>query len=356
MKILSISDVFIDQESILEGLRPILEHSVRIENIEWKVKDMEELQNINLYVEKNGSDSYSVPIEIIDACKDADIIITHFCPINRELIRNARNLKIIGVLRSGYENINVDFASQSGVLVINTPGRNADSVADFTVGMIIAECRNIARGHYGLKQGKWEKDFPNSGNIPELSGKIVGLLGFGAIGEKVALRLRGFNMNICVHDPYISEFPDWVKVCTLNELLEKSDFISLHLKYCEATKNLINKNTLNKMKKTTYLINTARAGIINENDLYEALKNKKIAGAALDVYEKEPPGIDYPLISLDNVTITPHMAGGTNDAFKKSPKMIAENLLNLWDGEKKLKNIINKDIYLNNPHKYFLTN
>jgi len=347
MKVLTISDAFIDERSMLNGLAPLSKHVSEIVNVAWDVGTIEDLQKINSEIERAGSDSYLLPNYIINACLDADIIITHFCPINKTLIENAEKLKVIGVLRAGVENVNVAFASESNVVVVNTPGRNSDSVADFTVGMIISECRNIARGHHLLMQGKWDKNFSNSGNIPELRNKIVGLAGFGAIGQKVATRLRSFNTKILVYDDYVKEFPNWVKQCTLDELVENSDFLSIHLRYCESTKDIINLEMIKKMKSSAYIINTARSGIINEDDLITALANKIIAGAAIDVFDHEPLGDNSPFLQLDNITLTPHMAGGADDAFKNSPILICENLLNFWDNEQSPVNLVNHTVYEN---------
>jgi len=323
MKICGIGDLFIPAEYIENGFR---KNNLETQTIDWDTGTFEKLQEINLLIEQNDCEAYDVPDYLLERIKDAEILITQFCPVNRKVIDNCPNLKIIGILRGGYENINIEYAASKGITVFNTPGRNADAVADFTVGAIICEARNIARGHYGIKTGKWIREYPNSGIIPDMSGRIVGLIGFGEIGRKTAQRLRGFDMNIIVFDPYCNDFPEYVKSVDLKTLISESDFVSLHARLTEDNRHLINAELISLMKPTAYVINTSRAALIDEAALCKALKAKKIAGAFLDVFEDEPPGLDHPLVQLENVTLTPHMAGGSNDAFLNSPVKLAVEL------------------------------
>lgn len=346
MKLVGIGDLFIPNDYILSGFEKLKQLGVEVTAVEWRLKDFEELQNINLAVEHGGSEAYDPPQYILDAVKDADIIITEFCPITKKVIDSCKNLKIIGVLRAGYENVNISYASSKNILVYNTPGRNADAVADFTIGLIISESRNIARGHLGLKNGEWIREYPNSGYIPDLPGKNVGIIGLGEIGQKVAKRLTGFDVNLLGHDPFVTNPPYGIKMVSLEELMSESDFVTIHVRATKETENMVNMDLISKMKPTSYFINTSRSSVADEKAIYEALKNKRIAGAALDVFDVEPPGKDYPLVGLDNVTITPHMAGGSNDAFLNSPKKLASEIIKLWDGEKS-RFIINKDNFEN---------
>ena len=330
MKIYGIGDLFIPAEYIENGFR---KNNLDAQTIDWDTGTFEKLQEINLLIEQNDCEAYDVPDYILKYIKDAEILITQFCPINRKVIDNCPNLKIIGVLRGGYENINIDYTNSRDIKVFNTPGRNADAVADFAVGAIICEARNIARGHYGIKTGKWIREYSNSGMIPDMSRRTVGLIGFGEIGRKTAQRLRAFDMDILVFDPYCSDFPEYIKPVELNDLMAKSDFVSLHARLTEVNKHLINAEMLALMKPTAYLINTSRAGLVDEKALCEFLKDKRIAGAFLDVFEDEPPGLDHPFVQLENVTLTPHMAGGSNDAFLNSPVKLAAELNRYLRGE-----------------------
>ncbi|MDR0718039.1 MAG: 2-hydroxyacid dehydrogenase [Treponema sp.] len=341
MKLAGIGDLFIPHQYIKAGMCP---DGVSVKTLDWETGSFEELQNINLLVEKHGSEAYEVPPYIVEAVKDADILVTQFCPVNEKLIDACPNLKMIGVLRSGLENINISYATEKKIAVLNTPGRNADSVADFTVGALICEARNIARGHHGLKSGVWIRQYPNQGHIPDLSGKTAGIIGFGEIGMKVAKRLSGFDMRILAYDPFRKTVEYGAELVDLKYLMANSDFITLHARLTEENQHIINAEMLALMKPTAYIINTARAGLVDETALYEALKNKKIAGAMLDVFEKEPPGADYPLVTLDNVTLTPHMAGGSNDAFFNSPKKLAAEIEKALKGEMP-RSLVNTEIW-----------
>lgn len=351
MKLVGISDLFIPKKYILSGFDKFREYGVEVEAVDWDLKDFDELQNINFLVEQGGSEAYEPPEDIIDACRDADIIITEFCTVTRKMIDACPNLKVIGVLRAGYENVNIEYASEKGIMVFNTPGRNADAVADFTVGALISECRNIAKGHLGLKNGEWIRTYPNSGHIPDLPGKTVGIVGLGEIGLKVAKRLVGFDVQLLGYDPFVENPPFGIEMVDLPELMERSDFITVHVRAVKETENLINRQLIEKMKPTAYFINTARASVADEEALYDALKNNRIAGAALDVFDKEPPGKEYPMVNLDNVTLTPHMAGGSNDAFYNSPKKLAEEMVKLWEGQSS-RYLINQELFSDKIHPF----
>jgi D-3-phosphoglycerate dehydrogenase len=331
MKLRGIGDLFIPKQYFETGMESL---NLDIATIDWDTTNITELQRINLLVEKGGSEAYVVPDYILDFVKDAEILITQFCPVNKKVIDNCPNLNVIGVLRAGIENINLEYATEKGILVMNTPGRNADSVADFAVGAIISENRNIARGHHGLKQGKWLKEFPNSDNIPDLPGKTAGIIGFGDVGKKVAKRLRGFDMRILVFDPFVKDAPEGVELVDLKNLMAQSDFITVHARLTPESRHVVNAEMLALMKPTAYIINTARSGLIDENALCDVLKNKRIAGAFLDVFENEPLETSDPLFSLENLTFTPHMAGGSTDAFRNSPQKLAVELRNVLNNNK----------------------
>jgi D-3-phosphoglycerate dehydrogenase len=344
MKLVGIGDLFIPKEYIESGFKAFDKFGVQVTTLDWQLKDFQELQNINLLVEKGGSEAYEPPQYILDAAQDADIIITQFCTITQKLIDHCKNLKVIGVLRAGIENINLNYANEKGILVFNTPGRNSDAVADFTIGMIIGECRNIAKGHLGLKNGEWNREYPNSFYIPDLPGKTVGIVGLGEIGQKVAKRLVGFDVNLLGYDPYVKNAPYGIELVSLEKLMAESDFVTIHARMTKETEKMISKELIAKMKPTAYLVNTSRAGLVDEEALCVALQNKKIAGAALDVFNLEPPGKDYPLVVLDNVTLTPHMAGGSKDAFLNSPKKLAAEMQNLWSKQTS-RYLVNKEIF-----------
>ncbi len=329
VKILGIGDHFIPAAIIGQGLSEL---DADVSVLDWALPDEAELQRLNSIVECEGCEALQPPDYVIDAAKDCDIFVTQFVPVTQRLIDACSRLKCIGVLRAGWENINVAHATKKGVLVVNTPGRNANAVADFTIGMMLAEARNIARGHLLLKNGEWVRQYPNSFYIPDMYGKTVGLIGFGEIGRGVAHRLSGFDVRLLVYDPFVKQLPEGVVACGLHELMCESDFVSVHVRSSKETENLVSADMIALMKPTAYLINTARPAIIDENALYEALRDRRIAGAAIDVFNVEPPGRDYPLVRLENITVTPHMAGGSRDAFYGSPGKLARDLKVLLAG------------------------
>ncbi len=331
-KLVGIGDLFIPCEYIEKGMAHLKEMDIDVSTVEWKLSDFDELQHINLLVEQGGREDIPVPAYIFDAVNDADIIITQFFPIGKDLIDRCPNLKTIGVLRAGVENVNVEYAKEKGIEVFHAIGRNAHSVSDFTVGAIICEARNIARGHAGIKNGQWIRNYSNNGMIPDLCEKTVGIIGYGEIGRLVAKKLSGFDMNILVYDPYYRG--NDVQTVSLEELMAQSDFVTLHARLTAENEHMINGDLLEKMKPTAYLINTSRSGLIDEAALVKVLQEKKIAGAFLDVFDHEPPAIDDPLVQLDNVTLTPHMAGGSNDAFTNTPKLLAGALVEHMNGKK----------------------
>lgn len=329
MKIVGIGDLFIPASYIEKGFAPLREKGHVVEVMDWPLKSFDELQNYNLLVETQGCRALQPPQCVFELCADADVIVTQFCTVTRELVDACPKLKAIGVLRGGIENVCSEYAREKGIEVFNAPGRNAEAVSDFTVGMIICEARNIARGHHGILTGRWIRDYSNSGMIPDLPGRTVGLIGCGAIGMKVAKKLSGFDMTLLGYDPFASAErckEAGIEPVELDELMARADFVSLHARLTAENRHLIDARRLALMKPTAYLINTSRAGLIDEAALVEALRAKKIAGAALDVYEHEPPQPDDPLLALDNVTLTPHMAGGSNDAFFNTPILLRKRM------------------------------
>ncbi len=347
LKIIGIGDLLIPSAFIERGTE-CLKDRFDVSTVDWPLENYEELQHINLLVEQGGAEMVQPEEEMLEKLKDADILITQFYPITKKLIDSCPKLKAVGVLRGGIENVNLEYASEKGIAVFHTPGRNANSVADFTVGMMISECRNIARSHRELKEGNWVRDYANADSVPDLPGKTVGLVGYGNIGRKVAQRLKGFEMTILVHDPYVKE-AEGVELVSLEELMRRSDFVSLHSRLTKDTEHMINEGMLSLMKPTAYLINTARSGLVDEKALYNVLKEGKIAGAALDVFDVEPPGKDYPLVTLENVTITPHLAGGSRDAFTQSPVLLSKEMRKALVDHEKTSFLMNADACKDNP-------
>ncbi len=345
MEVLCIGDVMIPGNSIGEAAKKLKLNSLNIDIKNWET-DWGKLQDRRLIIEKQGPSVEPVVPQILNANRNTEILLVLFCPVSKEAIDALPKLKLIGALRAGLENVDVKYATEKGIIVQNIKGRNAHAVSDFTVGLILAEARNIARSYYAIKNGVWRKNFVNSDMIPELQGKIIGLVGFGYIGRLVAQKLSGFEVKILVFDPYVSAevIQNYkAKKVTIEDLLKNSDFVSLHTRLNKETKNIIGEKELSLMKKSAYLINTARAGLIKEEALYNALKDKKIAGAALDVFWEEPIGKNSRWLELDNVTLTTHIAGTTREALTKSPYLLVEDINRLLEN-KEPKFIVNPEV------------
>jgi D-3-phosphoglycerate dehydrogenase len=327
MKVLAIGDRFIPADFMDAGLEKLREKGMQVDIREWKHATLTDLQHDNLLVEQHGPEALELPEELTAGIEAYDIIVVQFFPMHKTIIEKAKNLKYIGVLRAGTENVDSACAEAKGIKVFNTLGRNARSVAEFTLGMILSEIRNIARSHAALKSGEWRKTFPNSEAIPELYEKTVGLVGFGNIGRLVAHYLEAFGSNVVVYDPYIQEAPEGITLVSLEELLKTSDVVSIHARLSEETFHLIGAKELALMKPTAILVNTARSGLVDETALIRTLENKHIMGAAIDVFDQEPVGVEHPYVKLDNVTLVPHLAGSTRDAFVNTPKLMADILI-----------------------------
>jgi D-3-phosphoglycerate dehydrogenase len=274
--------------------------------------------------------------ELLKIIKDIDGIIVGTDNITSEIIKSGRNLKIIAKHGIGLDNIDLKAATENSIVVTYTPHANAESVTDLTIGLILSIARHIPMAHSSTKQGRWERPkFLGT----EVYGKTLGIIGLGEIGYRVAKRVRGFDMRILAYDPYVSQEKAnevSAKLVDLETLLKESNFVTLHAPLTDKTRGMIGKKELSLMKKTAYLINTARGALVDEKALYEALKNKEIAGAAVDVYSEEPPSTDFPLFKLDNVVVTPHIAAYTKEAISRMDQIVAEDIVRFFCGERPL--------------------
>ena len=241
------------------------------------------------------------------------IIIRSGTKLTGEIIEKGDNLKVIGRAGVGLDNVDIEAATKKGVIVMNAPGGNTISTCEQTFALMLAAARNIPFAHISLKDKKWERaKFKGT----ELYSKVLGIIGLGRIGKEVAKRAIAFGMEVLVFDPFVSENAAekiGVKLTKLKEIYKNADFITMHTPLTEETRNLISDNEFSQMKPSAVVINCARGGIINEEALQRALKEKKIAGAALDVYSQEPP-FDSRLLEADNLIVTPHLGASTEEA------------------------------------------
>jgi len=241
------------------------------------------------------------------------IVIRSATKLTKEIIESAKNLKVIGRAGSGLDNVDKAAATAAGIVVMNTPGGNTVTTAELTFGMLLAMSRHIPQSFLSIKEGKWEKSkFQGT----EVYGKTLGIIGMGNIGQVLYNRAACFGMNPIGYDPLLSKEKAkelGINLVSLDDIYAKSDYISVHTPLVKETKGMINKETISKMKDGVKLLNIARGGIINENDLYEALKSGKVSACALDVFEVEPP-VNNPLLTLDNLIATPHLGASTEEA------------------------------------------
>jgi len=260
--------------------------------------------------------------------------------LNSRIIEKADNLSVIGRAGVGVDNIDISAATRRGIVVMNTPDANTISAAEHTMALILALSRNVSSGHNGLSKGEWNRHFLIGS---ELHGKTIGIVGLGKIGREVMQRSKSFNMQILGYDPFIPDDffrDDELEICDLEYLIKKSDYITLHIPLTNDTKNLFDYDNLIKMKKEARIINVARGGIINENDLSKVLNEKKISGAALDVFESEPLDNASPLLSAPNIILTPHLGASTKEAKEGVSMSICNQVKNFLINEE-LDNAIN---------------
>ena len=282
-------------------------------------------------------------IEIINK-EGIDITITELEHITEDVI-NSTNLKIIAIARSNARiNVDLEAATAKGIPVIHAPGRNANAVAELTIALMLAVLRKVVLVDriYRREKIKFETmeeflDFYDNLRGHELSGKTVGIIGLGKVGYRVAQLLRPFNVRLLVYDPYVSEEKIRsvnAKRVNLEMLLRESDIITVHAAPTEETLGLIGEDQINLMKPTAIVINTARSLIVDEDALFKALKERRIAGAGLDVFDDEPLEYTNRFFQLDNVVLTPHIGGDTFETIKNHSRMITEDILRILRGER----------------------
>jgi glyoxylate reductase len=321
--------VFVTRKILEAGLRLVLEHC---EAIIWPGELPPSRQ------------------ELIDHVRGVDGLLSLLTdPIDGEVMDAAgSNLKVISNHAVGVDNIDVSAATQRGIPVGNTPDILTDTTADFAFGLLIAAARRIVEGHRCVQTGGWKTWAPDFMLGVDVYGATLGIVGFGRIGKALARRASGFDMRILYHDPSSDhELPAELSAARsvdLETMLQESDFVSIHTPLTKDTYHLFNETTFQKMKPGAILINTARGAIVDPSALYQALKSKQIAAAAIDVTDPEPLPMDSPLLELDNLIITPHIASASLATRAKMATMAAENLIAGVTG-KRLPYCVNPEVY-----------
>jgi D-3-phosphoglycerate dehydrogenase len=267
--------------------------------------------------------------DLLGQLDDVVAIITGLEPVTGKVINSAPRLRVIVKHGIGVDNIDLDAAKEKGVIVANSPGTNREAVADLVFGLMLSLARKIPQSDRQVREGKWPKVFGQS-----VWGKTLGIIGLGVIGKSVAQRAKGFNMKVLAFDKYWDEefaSANGIIRSEVDEILKESDFVTLHVPLMKETRNLIGEKQLSIMKPTAYLINAARGGVVDEDALYKALKEGRIAGAGIDVFSTEPP-TQSPLLGLQNVILTPHMGGFTDGALSMTSEFVSQVVVDALKG------------------------
>jgi len=276
--------------------------------------------------------------DIIDRIGDAEFVLTNKTPLGEKEFAACPNLKYVGVLATGYNVVDVETAKKRGVVVTNIPTYGTTAVSQFVFALLLELCHHVGHHSRRVAEGAWAEspdfcfwDYPSM----ELYGKTIGIVGMGRIGHATAVIAKGFGMKVLAHDAYVNKefLSEGIEYVSLDELLKQSDVVTLHCPLFKENTKMINKKTIAAMKDGAILINTSRGPLIDEDDLYEALKSKKLAGAALDVLAVEPPEGQNKLTALDNCIVTPHIAWAPRESRARLMNIAVENLKSFVGGE-----------------------
>jgi D-3-phosphoglycerate dehydrogenase len=333
-----IGDNFMQPERFAEAIRARCGHAARLRALTLPWPD-EPMQHGYAVPGLDGLKEYQgEPDAIVDFIGDAEILVTHLAPVSAGMLQRLPRLRMIAVSRGGPVNIDMAAARAHGLRVVNTPGRNASAVAEFTIGAILAETRLIRAGHEALRGGEWRGDLYRADRTGrELSEMTVGIVGYGQIGTRVVRLLKPFAPRILVCDPYVqlsaADRADGVEQVPLERLLERSDVVSLHARVTGETTGFINRAALARMRRGALLVNTARGPLVDYAALYDALAEGHLGGAMLETFAIEPAPPDWKLLRLPNVTLTPHIAGASVKTITIAAEAAAEEVRRYIAGE-----------------------
>lgn len=275
------------------------------------------------------------PNQVAERVKDADMIICNKTLLNRDNLKDAKNLKYIGLFATGYNNIDLEYTNEKGITVCNAPGYSTEAVAQHTFAFILSILNRVGEYNETVKKGDWIKSrtfsyFPLP--LSELSQKTIGIVGYGSIGKRVGDIAKAFNMKVLVHNRSIVQ-DETVTQVTFDELLAKSDIVTLHCPLNKDSENIMNEQAFNKMKDGAVFVNTARGGMVDENALRKALTKGKLLGAGVDVLRSEPMDKDCPLFNAPNCYITPHIAWAGVETRTRLLKLVTDNIQAFIDGK-----------------------
>ncbi len=279
--------------------------------------------------------------DLVRVCREADGLINQYAPLTRRVLQNLPRCKVVARYGVGVDSIDLKAATDLGIIVANVPDYCIDEVASQTIAMILTLIRKTAFFDQKVKSGQW--DFRQGVPIHRIRGKTMGLIGSGRIGMEVARRISAFGVRVMAFDPYIKKTDEEIELTNLDALLKDSDFISIHCPLNESTRHLIGEKEFQKMEKKPLLINTSRGPIIDEKALIQALVEGRISGAGLDVFEKEPPDPENPLLKMENVILSPHVGFYSEESIselkRRTAKNVSDVLLGKWP-----KSVVNREV------------
>ena len=348
MKILVAGDSFVTVEDFTRAFAEIS----KSHHVQFIRMNEEENLHPASDSEKKIREYLGSPKQLVRELDDSECLVVHGAPVTDAVLDASKALKLVCCARGGPVNIDLSAATKRKIPVVTAPGKNADAVADLAIALMIMLSRNLVHALDHVKKTKVVGADNYEGNQffgHELGGKILGLIGYGRVGSKVAARALGFGMNVLVYDPYVEkskiEAPG-IRVRDFESLLKSSDYISLHARESKENENLLGAKEFSLMKKSAFFLNTARPSMVNEVALYDSLKDHRIAGAAMDVLKYDPVRPTNPLLTLDNVIVTPHIGGATFETTTKGAEIAAKQLQRYISGLP-LETVINPEVLKN---------
>ena len=278
--------------------------------------------------------------------RHASILVIEVDFVFEEVFEAAPHLEFVGICRAATNHVDIEAATANGVVVVNTPGRNAQAVAEHALGLMLALARRIPEGHNYVVGGRWVNPVGPYVELRgvELAGRTLGIVGLGAIGRRLAGLAGAIGMTCVAYDPYLESPPPGVSLKDLDEVMSCADFVTIHAPLTTDTDGMIDSRRLALMKPTAYLVNLSGAGIVDRDGLTVALESRAISGAALDVFETHPIAPNHPLLSLDNVVLTPHLAGATDETIERHSMMMASDIVRFLDGVRPV-NLVNPAVW-----------
>ncbi|MBB6546613.1 2-hydroxyacid dehydrogenase [Nonomuraea rubra] len=324
IRVLAAGDHFVQNRLLIDAIRHAVpgEVDIRELTLPWPVVPFGRVGEVD--------EASDVEEELIEALRGVEVCVTQMAPLTKRVLDASPDLRLFCVSRGGPVNANLEAAARAGVAVTFAPGRNAVATAEHTLAMLLAATRRIPRTHADLAAGVWRGDYYMYDHVgPELEGNTVGLVGYGAIGRRVARMLAGFGANVLVHDPYV-DAPNGVG---LPELLERSLFVSLHARATPETAGLIGAAELAAMPEGSVLVNCARGALLDYDALCDALDSGHLFGAAMDVFPEEPIPQGSRLLTTPNLVMTPHLAGASKETAMKAAAIVAADVARYVRGE-----------------------